>query len=110
MTDSPYGLAALWAQGDNITKGVALLLVLMSIVSWYLILTRAWRTFRMRRSASSVAAFWQAHSGSNDVAFLNCQELQSPFRQVALQGKVALDHHCRNKHELQGQLSLAVGT
>ena len=39
MEVSPYGLESLWVQGDIITKGVAVLLVAMSIASWYVILT-----------------------------------------------------------------------
>ena len=107
MTDNPYGLAALWAQGDSITRSVALLLLVMSILSWYLILTRAWRTIRLRRSARSIAGFWHAHRGSNGVGFLDFQKLESPFRHVALQGQAAVDHHRKNKDELEGQLSLA---
>ncbi|HJV51841.1 MAG TPA: MotA/TolQ/ExbB proton channel family protein, partial [Noviherbaspirillum sp.] len=35
MQASPYGLETLWMQGDFVTKGVAILLVSMSIASWY---------------------------------------------------------------------------
>ena len=35
-----FGLAHLWAQSDAIIRGVALILLLMSVTSWYLILAR----------------------------------------------------------------------
>ena len=38
-----FGLAHLWAQSDNIIRAVALILLVMSITSWYLILSRALR-------------------------------------------------------------------
>ncbi|MEY4713530.1 MAG: putative biopolymer transport protein [Pseudomonadota bacterium] len=54
-------------QGDSVTRGVALLLLLMSVSSWVVIL---WKTWFLRRAAAdiarSTAAFWQA--GSQDSA------------------------------------------
>ena len=38
--DNPYGLGALWAQGDIVAKGTLLILVLMSMGSWYVIITK----------------------------------------------------------------------
>lgn len=49
------------AQGDAISKAVALLLLLMSVASWVVILMKAWA---LRRAADDVArgtaAFWQS--------------------------------------------------
>jgi len=39
--DSQFGLMNVWNQGDFVTKGVALLLVAMSLASWIVILTKA---------------------------------------------------------------------
>ena len=57
MQDSPYGLAALWLQGDMVIKVVSVLLLLMSIVSWYVIVTRAWQAFKLRASAKVMGEF-----------------------------------------------------
>ena len=38
-----FGLAHLWAQSDAIIRSVGVILLVMSITSWYLILTRALR-------------------------------------------------------------------
>ncbi|MEY2800813.1 MAG: putative biopolymer transport protein [Pseudomonadota bacterium] len=50
-------------QGDAVTRGVAMLLLLMSVCSWVVILWKAWL---LRRAATDVArgtaAFWQAGS------------------------------------------------
>ena len=45
-----FGLAHLWAQSDAIIRSVGVILLLMSITSWYLILTRALRQFRSQAS------------------------------------------------------------
>jgi biopolymer transport protein ExbB len=107
MTDNPYGLAALWAQGDAVIKGVAVLLLLMSVVSWYVIATRAWRAMRLRRAARAAAGFWHTHSFAEGLALLDQQGANNPFRFIAQEGQAAVDHHSSNKDDLHGQLSLA---
>jgi len=53
----------LFRQGDAITQGVAILLLLMSICSWVVILWKAWILQRAGGDvARSTAAFWQAPS------------------------------------------------
>jgi biopolymer transport protein ExbB len=42
VVDNPYGLSALWQQGDFVAKGTLIILVLMSLFSWYIILTKIW--------------------------------------------------------------------
>ena len=50
-------------QGDAITRGVALLLLCMSVASWVVILWKAWLLRRASGDvARSTAAFWQAAS------------------------------------------------
>ncbi|MEJ6475622.1 MotA/TolQ/ExbB proton channel family protein [Pseudoalteromonas piscicida] len=40
MVDNPYGIAALWTQSDWVIKGVAVILVLMSLASWQVIISK----------------------------------------------------------------------
>ena len=48
-------------QGDGVTRGVALLLLLMSVASWVVILWKAWMLRRATVDvARGVTAFWQA--------------------------------------------------
>ena len=50
-------------QGDAVTRGVALLLLAMSVASWVVILGKAWLLRRATGDvARSTAAFWQAAS------------------------------------------------
>jgi biopolymer transport protein ExbB len=105
--DSPYGIAALWAQSDALIKAVAITLLLMSIVSWFVIVTRAWRAWKLRRASRAVAAFWHTHSFAEGMALLDQHGSDNPFRFLALEGQAAVDHHQTNKEDLHGQLSLA---
>ncbi len=55
------GIEHFWAQGDAVTRGVAALLLLMSVSAWVVIFWKAWLLRRVRRDiARSVAAFWAA--------------------------------------------------
>jgi len=50
-----------WAQGDAVTRAVALLLLLMSVSAWMLILWKSWVLGRARRDlARAVPVFWAA--------------------------------------------------
>jgi biopolymer transport protein ExbB len=55
------GFQQFWQQGDAITRGVALLLLLMSISAWVVIFWKGWLLRRVRSDiARAVAAFWAA--------------------------------------------------
>jgi biopolymer transport protein ExbB len=55
------GFAQFWSQGDFITRGVSLLLLLMSISAWVLIFWKGWLLRRTRQDIErGVAAFWSA--------------------------------------------------
>ena len=45
--ENPYGLGALWAQGDFVAKGTLILLALMSAYSWFIIFTKWWEQRRL---------------------------------------------------------------
>ncbi len=57
------GLAHFWEQGDAITRGVAALLLAMSVCAWVLIFWKGWLLRRVRQDlARAVPAFWAASS------------------------------------------------
>lgn len=57
------GLEHFWAQGDAITRSVAVLLLAMSIGGWVVILWKAWLLRRVRIDiARAIPAFWSAPS------------------------------------------------
>ncbi|MEO8835711.1 MAG: MotA/TolQ/ExbB proton channel family protein [Caldimonas sp.] len=57
------GFANFWSQGDAITRGVALLLLLMSISAWVVIFWKGWLLRRVRFDLQrAVPAFWAAPS------------------------------------------------
>ncbi len=78
---NPYGLAALWSQGDWVAKGTLLVLVLMSMGSWYVIFTKLAEQMRLGRQARAVQEqFWSAGSVRQGADAL---ETASAFRFIA---------------------------
>ena len=89
--DNPYGLKALWAQGDMVAKGTLIIMLIMSMGSWYIIFTKLFEQRAMLKSAAASAdAFWKASSVKAGVSAL---EEGSAFRYIAETGIKASDHH-----------------
>lgn len=88
---NPYGLAALWQQGDFVARGTLLVMIAMSMGSWYIILTKLFEQGRLLRSAKTAAArFWSAGSIQQGAAAL---DEGSAFRFIAESGLQASEHH-----------------
>jgi biopolymer transport protein ExbB len=89
--DNPYGLKALWSQGDFVARGTLVIMIIMSMGSWYIIFTKLFEQRAMMKSAlSSAETFWKASSVKTGVGAL---EEGSAFRYIAEQGIKASDHH-----------------
>jgi biopolymer transport protein ExbB len=90
-TDNPYGLDALWGQGDLVAKTVLLILAVMSMGSWYVIVTKYLEQSRMRKQAKQAdSEFWAAgsvHTGAERL------DDTSPFRFIAEAGIEASKKH-----------------
>lgn len=105
MEVSPYGLESLWAQGDFVTKGVAVLLIAMSIASWYVIATKALQLMQYRRAGNAAGhEFWDATSLEQGTATLGTG---NPFASIAEAGVNAMRHHEAHKGHLHDQLSVS---
>jgi biopolymer transport protein ExbB len=78
---NPYGLSALWAQGDWVAKGTLLILVIMSMASWYVIFTKVLEQHRLFQfSRATQDSFWSAGSVTQGAQTL---DQESPFRFIA---------------------------
>src|SRR5437016_14149140 len=90
-TDNPYGLAALWATGDIIARAVLVLLLIMSLASWYVMLTKLWDQRKLKQSARVVERqFWRAPSIKDGVDRLKQRD---DFSGIAEDGVRAASHH-----------------
>lgn len=80
-------LIRILAQGDAVTRAVALLLLAMSVASWVVIFWKSWLLARARSGiARGTAAFWQATSidqARDSVRRHDAQALLSPLIDAA---------------------------
>ena len=91
VIENPYGLEALWKGGDFVSKGTLIILVIMSMGSWYIMFVKVYEQWKLFREAKVVqSSFWQA--GSVQEGVNNLKE-GSPFRYIAESGIKATQHH-----------------
>lgn len=106
MNETSYGVSHLWAQSDGITHAVAIILILMSIVSWSVILIKARAIWRLRKHVAAAKGFWHATSYEQGMNLLEASE-DNPFYDLASRGNEASLHHADNQDELHGVLNLS---
>ncbi|HEY1043090.1 MAG TPA: MotA/TolQ/ExbB proton channel family protein [Telluria sp.] len=76
---SQFSFSHFWAQADGISHGVAYLLLAMSLVSWFVILSKAFSLWRVRRAAPAVDAFWAAPNSADGIALLRAADREGIF-------------------------------
>jgi len=89
--DNPYGLGALWAQGDFVTKGTLFIMIFMSMGSWYILITKLYESFKVAGEAK-VARGTVFKSGNLNVGAQGLKE-GSAFRYIAESGIAAGGQH-----------------
>ena len=91
LVDNPYGLEALWKGGDIVAKVTLAILALMSMGSWYIIITKVYEQFRMGAQARAAdKSFWNAPSVRQGAEKL---KEGSPYRFIAESGLEATTKH-----------------
>ncbi|HEX3059201.1 MAG TPA: hypothetical protein VHP62_07545, partial [Usitatibacter sp.] len=91
VVENPYGLEALWKQGDFVSRGTLIILIIMSMGSWYIMFVKVYEQAKLFRQAREVQAkFWQASSvadGSNQL------KDGTAYRYIADAGIKSTQHH-----------------
>jgi len=91
VIENPYGIEALWKQGDFVARGTLIILVIMSIGSWYIGVVKLIEQARVMKDAREAdEKFWKAKSVKDAVVVLR---EDSPFRFIAEKGAYAAEHH-----------------
>ena len=91
VADNPYGLTQLWQQGDMVAKGVLIILLIMSLVTWYFLLTKLYDQAKIfRQSKTAAKRFWTASSLEGGAESL---EKDSAFRGIITTGLASLKQH-----------------
>lgn len=99
-----FNLTRYWAQGDAISHLVAIALILMSLLSWYFILSKLWSTWRVRRSARGLDQFWQAPQMSDAIASLEQTDLEQMFTPLARHSLAVMQQGEKPAHTMEAQV------
>ena len=88
--ENPFGIEAVWA-GGFVPRATLVILSLMSMGSWYIIITKLLDQMKIfKQSKETSAKFWKASSIAAGSASL---KEGSPFRFIAESGTKATQHH-----------------
>jgi len=89
--ENPYGLEALWAQGDMVARSVLIIMLIMSAATWYLLIVKLIEQQKVLGQAKEAnAVFWKSKSVDAGIASL---KKGSPFWYISDRGYQASKHH-----------------
>jgi biopolymer transport protein ExbB len=91
VVDNPYGLEALWRGSDWVAKATLIILVIMSMGTWYIIITKLYEQAKLNKQARvAEKSFWNAPSVNDGISGL---KEGSAFRFLAESGLEATKRH-----------------
>jgi biopolymer transport protein ExbB len=91
FVENPYGLSALWQGGDFVARGTLIALALMSMGTWYILVTKIIdQSLLLRQASDANRSFWAAASMREGAAALG---KRSAFRKLVEDGLRASEHH-----------------
>jgi biopolymer transport protein ExbB len=104
--DNPCGIGALWGASDWFGKSLFVILAIMSLYSWYVIITKWLDTRALRKYAiAAEKEFWSAGTLQEGLARLKGGD-DNPIRGIAVDGLQSVEHHERNKGRLTENIDL----
>ena len=96
-TQQAMGFAHFLAQTDSLARVLLVVMLVMSVTTWYLIVTKTWAWVLMRRRTRRfLDIFWNSPSLQAVAAHLEDQHPDEPFSHLAWHGIVAARHHQRH--------------
>ena len=80
--ESEFGIAHLWLQGDTVSHIVAILLLMMSIGSWFIIISRFLNLYQIKPLIEETSLFWKKTSWQEGLNSFSTPQ-KNPFYQLA---------------------------
>jgi len=106
---NPYGLEALWAQGDFVVHFTLVILVVMSMATWYVMVTKFLEQMRLHASARAAGErFWQTASVADGLAQLKAGSAFHYLAQQAAKAAGQYEGALRDRIDMHTWLSLGI--
>ncbi|RFU49314.1 MotA/TolQ/ExbB proton channel family protein [Paraburkholderia sp. DHOC27] len=117
-----YGLANVWETGDFVTRGILCTLLVMSVLSWTVMLVKFYSVMRIKRvSRQAEAQFWRADrfedglrslgagasGGSAGFSASGTTQRDNPLLALALAGAEAATHHRQTQPHLHDRIDVS---
>lgn len=108
-----YGLANVWQNGDIVTHCILSVLLIMSVLSWTVILVKLWTIMRIRRvTHQAEAQFWRADRFEDGLRRLGAHasgsaQHDNPLLALALAGAEAAAHHQQTQPHLHDRIDVS---
>jgi len=105
--DQTLGFAHFFAQADGVARVVLALMLIASVGTWYLVLSKGLRALRMRRrSAGFLSAFWEATNLEAVAQRVRETGTTEPFSHLVHHGFTAIEQHARHCSVSDGEVAL----
>ncbi|HDX8863281.1 TPA: MotA/TolQ/ExbB proton channel family protein [Klebsiella michiganensis] len=102
-----FGIEHVWLQGDMITRSVAIVLLIMSIMSWSVIFIKLIRGMGLRKIAQRTKnQFWSEKTLSAAINTLG-KSVNNPFRDLAIAGHAAASHQFNTEVGISNNLDIS---
>ncbi len=96
--ETSLGFAHFLANADGVARFILVLMAIMSIGTWYLIVTKGARLWQaQKKSATFLRSFWQAGSLDNVALQLREQGVTDAFSHLVHHGFTAIEQHRAGK-------------
>ena len=106
--DSKVGLLNMWLTGDWVTRFVLLLLMIMSMSTWFVIFYKSVKHFTYEKKLQEIEIFWTKTSLKEGLKCFDNKTGDNFFHELATQADVALQHFQDQKSDMQMQHSLGL--
>ena len=102
------GLFHMLQSGGVVIGITALALLIMSIISWTVIIVKGLGVQRAKKQAAALQNFWHSTDLANGIQALDTEPGHpNPFKQLAVEGQSAMQHHRHSDKQLHDTLDLS---
>ena len=102
-----FGIIAAWAQADGVSRSIAVILMIMSVMSWSVLVVKSFQLLRLGRMTQRARTlFWRASNFQEGVKALG-SECDNPFVELSIAGHAADSHQYERSSELHTRFDLS---
>lgn len=102
-----FGISGAWAQADAVSRSIAIILMIMSVMSWSVLVVKSLQLLRMRGMMHRAKTrFWHANNFQEGVEALGPAQ-NNPFVELSVAGHAADAHQYQRSSELHTRFDLS---